>query len=174
MCVACTGILLCMRTCMYAHSAFCCFNSRVSRLLSRSIVETALKFPPVWDLPRMGKLGTLCPMLAEKSPDIDCEQLVEFHVDLMCCNNIGSDPVRSWNPQAPLSPDQYMCSFGVGARHCPAGSASLEAVHMVLAPILAEFRFGRKSPVTEVARTSYLMPTLNFEGALDVTVKLVK
>ena len=29
------------------------FSTGSSRLLSRSIVETALKFPPVWDLPRM-------------------------------------------------------------------------------------------------------------------------
>ena len=149
------------------------FSTGSTRLLSRSIVETLIAFPPVWDLPRKAKLRTLCPMLARKALNIDCEQMVECHIDLMCCNKVGPDPVRAWNPMSAIKAKNHLFSFGVGARSCPAGSSALAAVHTFLCAILSQFRLNRETSASDVLDTSYLMPTLNFDGALDVVVEVV-
>ena len=148
------------------------FSSGPTRLLSRAILETVLKFPPVWNLPRFAKLGAVCPALA-KQPDAAtlCDKLVKVHIYVACCNNIGPDPVRAWNPAAPLSADQHMCSFGLGARYCPVGSYALGVIHTFLAPILAEFRIGLVKPLKDILGSSYLIPGLKFDTSIEVTVK---
>lgn len=127
-------------------------------ILARALCETVRVFPPVWTLPRTwpGKVG-----LGDQ--EASQEAIYWSKVDVPTVN--GASDYTDWDPDGPISTipsSTHIASFGLGKRHCPAGTAALHAVYHFLTILLVNVEELRAAPCEGSAIDSvHLLPTLS-------------
>jgi len=119
-------------------------NNKDLSYLGRALIETVRVYPPVWTLPR-------------SYPGSDA---VSAKLDVPTANRALN---RDWNPDRTDSMVS-ITSFGVGKRHCPAGTASLFAAHSLIRCFVTSFERPRECELGKALRSTYLGPTLCMEG----------
>jgi len=120
--------------------------------LGRALMETVRVYPPVWTLPRTWPL--------EEEEEDAC--VVAAKLDVPTTNQVVLDRDSSWNPDDTTT-ERTIASFGVGKRHCPAGTAALYAVYTFLQKFIRTYGI-QECDTDHALRSVYLGPTLCVEG----------
>lgn len=101
-------------------------SSKLS-MLGRAIMETVRYFPPVWTLPRIIQSSLHG---GKKTKPIFVK------LDVLTVNQAYN--FENWNPTEVVGDNDHdddngiqLASFGLGRRHCPAGTASLQASYLI-------------------------------------------
>jgi len=122
-------------------------NAMSLSYIGRALVETVRVFPPVWTLPR----------------NWYNEEAIASKVDVLTVNGVSAP--EDWNPSNPKQ--STIASFGLGHRHCPAGTAALFAAHHFLCKIVSSLE-GNKTLVEKQPGKALdfacLVPTLSTLG----------
>mmetsp|Transcript_8114 Transcript_8114/g.12424 ORF Transcript_8114/g.12424 Transcript_8114/m.12424 type:complete len:455 (-) Transcript_8114:183-1547(-) len=125
--------------------------------LGRALMETVRVYPPVWTLPR-----TWPEELKGGDNDNggdDSVIVVAAKLDVPTTNNALD---RDWDPNSPKQ--HTLASFGLGKRHCPAGTAALYASYSIIEKFLKSFDFLQECETDHALQSVYLGPTLCLEG----------
>ena len=119
-------------------------------ILARAVIETVRVYPPIWTLPRIFH--------------DDDGALNVVKLDVLAANGAMD---RKWNPHAStqLSRCPHVASFGIGKRHCPAGTAALVAAYSMISSFVTLYAAPNECEPGKTVASAYLGPTLCTEGA---------
>lgn len=120
--------------------------------LGRALCETVRVFPPVWTLPRTWPRES---KLVEIQPKTRWSKL-----DVAIVN--AADSPEDWDPNN-MRPS-HIASFGLGRRHCPAGTAALYAVYFYLYQCIQKFKIFEEDVPGRAIDCACLLPTLSVVG----------
>lgn len=120
--------------------------------LGRALCETVRVFPPVWTLPRTWPRES---QLVDIQPNTRWSKL-----DVAIVNGAGSP--QDWDPNN-VRPS-YISSFGLGRRHCPAGTAALHATYVLLFEFISKFTEFEEDVPDQAMSCTCLLPTLSVLG----------
>jgi hypothetical protein len=112
--------------------------------MGRALVETVRVYPPVWTLPR----------------NWYDNEFVSSKFDILSCNHATE---RNWDP----SSDNVLgtiASFGLGKRHCPAGTAGLYAAYEMIRQFIKSCKAIEECEPNKALNYCYLGPTLCIHG----------
>jgi cytochrome P450 len=142
--------------------------------LGRALCETLRVFPPVWTLPRTwpntgdshlipdDAAAVSVPMNNDGRP---APPIRFSKFDIPTAN--GTKSYRDWNPNGLIATtphSTYMTSFGLGRRHCPAGTAAIFAVYYFLTEIFQIIEELEESQENHALDSARLLPTLSVVG----------
>lgn len=131
--------------------------------LGRALCETVRVFPPVWTLPRtwprQSQVVPICPQAKIQWSKLD-----------VAAANGAFHPQEDWNPDTPQP--HHVASFGLGRRHCPAGTAALHAVYWCLHEFLHRFESFQEDVPNHALDSTFLLPTLSVVGPQYFRIKL--
>ena len=113
--------------------------------LGRALCETIRVYPPVWTLPRTWPVGN---------------DAVAAKLDVLATNGALD---RNWDPTN--DDDHFIASFGLGKRHCPAGTAALFAAYVLIRRFVFVFDTIKEHQTHRALDSVYLGPTLCVEGS---------
>jgi hypothetical protein len=118
--------------------------------LVRALVETVRVYPPVWTLPRNWS-----------NLDKDSTSIISSKFDVLSCNRATD---RVWSLDHRDDEEFYIASFGLGKRHCPAGTAGLYAAYEMIRCLFLEVEEIRECEPHQALNNCYLAPTLSVHG----------
>lgn len=92
-----------------------------------------------------------------------------LRADVLCCNGVEIGwPAAGWEPLDAHT--RRVCSFGLGERSCPAGTAALVASWTFCRRLLAIYDLAEPTDAAGPASKAYLAPTLCTLGAQHVVL----
>ncbi|KAL3931617.1 MAG: hypothetical protein SGBAC_011224 [Bacillariaceae sp.] len=121
-----------------------------------ALIETFRVYPPVWTLPRT--------ILHNNNNPDDKASMVACKFDVLLYNRATD---RQWNPSLWLdgNADYKIASFGLGKRHCPAGTGGLYAAYELIRSFIGKTssKLDECQP-DQALNYAYLGPTLCTHG----------
>jgi cytochrome P450 len=114
--------------------------------LGRALLETVRVYPPIWTLPRR----------------YSCSGADEVVIKLDIPSTNGALQ-RDWDPNRTDSPS-HLASFGLGKRHCPAGTGALFAAYVMIRRFVCTFPRAAECDTNKALNYAYLGPTLCVQG----------
>jgi len=134
--------------------------------LARALVETIIVYPPIFTLPRAALSNC-----DNNNNNSNNNNTISIKADIP---SINSSLDRHWNPDR-QGPNTHCASFGLGKRHCPAGTAAVFAAYKMVRCFMGEVKNLEECERGMAVRSVYLGPTLCVEGPqlFDVVVSSV-
>ncbi len=127
--------------------------------LARALCETVRVFPPVWTLPRTWPQKTQ--FVSMDDPTFGRRPICWSKLDIPSVN--GANRCWDWDPNNPPTSTR-IASFGIGRRHCPAGTAALHAVYYFLIQSIQKMEHIEECNSNHALHSVYLLPTLGVVG----------
>eukprot|EP00980_Cylindrotheca_fusiformis_P030669 scaffold25199_cov152-Cylindrotheca_fusiformis.AAC.3 len=112
--------------------------------LGRALAETVRVYPPVWTLPR----------------NWHDSHFISSKVEVLSCNNATE---RTWDPSREPAAG-HIASFGLGKRHCPAGTSGLYAAYDLVLKFVKSCKTIKECEPGKALNDCYLGPTLCLHG----------
>lgn len=113
--------------------------------IGRALAETIRVYPPIFTLPRAASN----------------HEVLSTKVDIP---SINAALDRHWNPDR-VGPDTAVASFGLGKRHCPAGTAAIYASYTMIHRFLRSCKSIKECVPGKALQCVYLGPTLCVDGS---------